>query len=373
MSLERLNVSLTKHGAYKVAVLLKNYDIKNAISHLHDEELNIDIDEAQAKKNLNYFSSSHIPEYWDKIRLRKDLNIYVLLSIIFSHHELLNAMKSSQNRYGRGIILRDEIVVGKVYTNLANNFEELGYIIEHNELLFEYDISYIFSKSFNVEYFRLIILDKFKNIGIPEIDFEKTLIDNQINGVFGLNESEFLTWLYSGKVEVTRESHNEYWGINQSERNTPFKFVPRHIDRRASPIRVYTKTGEIEVTQLHIKIQNELYKKVLSDSGKENVGTEIEVNYQDKIDLVEKNEISYRFFEIKTYVNDRQNIREALSQLLEYAYWPNTERCNSIVIVAPAKLTEEGMQYLSFLRSKFGIPVFYWWYNQTANMFIQMI
>ncbi len=51
--LNKLTVSLTKHGAHKIAALLKNYDADKILKHLTDRELGIKINSSQAKKNLS--------------------------------------------------------------------------------------------------------------------------------------------------------------------------------------------------------------------------------------------------------------------------------------------------------------------------------
>ncbi len=68
--LSRLNVSLTKHGAHKIAELLKKYDKDVVLKHLWGSEPGIKIEAAQAKKTLSANSKGEVPEIWNKAKLR---------------------------------------------------------------------------------------------------------------------------------------------------------------------------------------------------------------------------------------------------------------------------------------------------------------
>jgi hypothetical protein len=53
------------------------------------------------------------------------------------------------------------------------------------------------------------------------------------------------------------------------------------------------------------------------------------------------------------------NIRESLSQLLEYSYWPRGKEASKLIIIGEASLDDEAKQYLMLLREKFSIPIYY--------------
>jgi hypothetical protein len=65
------------------------------------------------------------------------------------------------------------------------------------------------------------------------------------------------------------------------------------------------------------------------------------------------------FVELKTRGTVRQVIRQALAQLMEYAYWPDAARCQALLIVGPVEASDHEQAYLSTLRNRFGIPVHY--------------
>ncbi len=41
-----------------------------------------------------------------------------------------------------------------------------------------------------------------------------------------------------------------------------------------------------------------------------------------------------------------------VGELMEYAYWPGTQKADRLVIVAPTKLERDGKRYLKFLSGR---------------------
>ena len=68
-------------------------------------------------------------------------------------------------------------------------------------------------------------------------------------------------------------------------------------------------------------MQDRIYQQLAKNFGKDNVGTELDAGYGALIDIVVKeSDGNFTFYEIKTSYSVRLCIREALAQLLEYAY-----------------------------------------------------
>jgi hypothetical protein len=65
------------------------------------------------------------------------------------------------------------------------------------------------------------------------------------------------------------------------------------------------------------------------------------------------------FYEIKTGASVRASIRQALPQLLEYAYWPQERRASELIIVSHLPVTDAADRYLKFLRAEFDLPLAY--------------
>ena len=64
-------------------------------------------------------------------------------------------------------------------------------------------------------------------------------------------------------------------------------------------------------------------------------------------------------YEIKTTNSLVGCIREALSQLLEYAYYPNVNNASKLVIVSQNCIDQNSQQYIKRLRETFNIPIYY--------------
>ena len=93
--------------------------------------------------------------------------------------------------------------------------------------------------------------------------------------------------------------------------------------------------------------------------GAPNVGTEVNTGSGTAVDLVTQKGGVTTFYEIKTGASVRASIRQAIPQLLEYAYWPNSTRADKLVIVSHLPITKAAEKYLDFLRGKFALPIIY--------------
>ena len=92
--LTKLTVSLTKHGAHKIAFLLIRFETDKVLKNIDNNELDIHIDEAQARRILSCDSQGKVPRIWREIRKygKQDIFDLVFLAIILSHHKLIEAM-----------------------------------------------------------------------------------------------------------------------------------------------------------------------------------------------------------------------------------------------------------------------------------------
>ncbi|MGQ0752392.1 MAG: hypothetical protein ACT4PS_17840, partial [Betaproteobacteria bacterium] len=200
--LRRLKVSLTKHGAHKVAALLMKYEPSNVLDHLSGSESGINIERAQAKKTLSVGSNDAIPTLWNEAKLRgsETVGALVLIGIIFSHHTLVSVMQNSASRRPfSGRIIRGRGIDGKAYTNFAHIIEELGYSTEHSPDHVEYNLHKLFQiKGLNELATELIKL-KLNEAGWTR---KNSLVDESIRlrfyDVFSLTKPQFLAWLTTG-------------------------------------------------------------------------------------------------------------------------------------------------------------------------------
>lgn len=89
------------------------------------------------------------------------------------------------------------------------------------------------------------------------------------------------------------------------------------------------------------------------------VETELPSGVGTKVDVVVRQGGDYWFYEIKTALTARGCLREAIGQLLEYAFWPGAQEPSRLVVVGEARLDKDGREYLSRLKERFALPIEY--------------
>lgn len=118
-------------------------------------------------------------------------------------------------------------------------------------------------------------------------------------------------------------------------------------------------SGPVTVDPHHDRMQKELMVLLRERLGKEVVR---EARY---VDITVEHGARKMLVEIKTYPSAKHAIREALGQILEYAfYWrgakdPIQSVNLDLVIIGPGALDEVSREYLNFLRSRFHLPIRY--------------
>jgi hypothetical protein len=97
-----------------------------------------------------------------------------------------------------------------------------------------------------------------------------------------------------------------------------------------------------------------------AEFGADNVGTELDsATFGTSVDLVVRTGTDFDFYEIKTSISVKKCLRQAIAQLLEYAFWPDQTRARRLIVVAQAKVTTDAKKYLSHLRTTVGVPIYY--------------
>ena len=114
-NLAKLKVSLTKHGAHKIAVLLKKFDKDAIMSNLWGEVPGVNIDAGQARKILSVGKDGTVPEVWNVVRPlgERHINALVFVGIVFSHKTLIDAMREGSTGYCIGSVSNGDILKGK--------------------------------------------------------------------------------------------------------------------------------------------------------------------------------------------------------------------------------------------------------------------
>ena len=115
-------------------------------------------------------------------------------------------------------------------------------------------------------------------------------------------------------------------------------------------------TKPISCTPEHARMQTKLLAELQAEYGKEHVWLET-----DYVDVRVETDKELIFFELKSDLHPRAVIRQALGQLLEYAYHPIREgrRPDRLVIVGRTALGVEDTAYLNRLCMDFTLPLTY--------------
>ncbi len=111
----------------------------------------------------------------------------------------------------------------------------------------------------------------------------------------------------------------------------------------------------------HNLLQGKLAQHLVAGYGVENVSTEQASGAGTRIDAVVRQGDQYWFYEIKTARTPRVCLREAVGQLLEYAFWPRGQdpAASRLVVVGELPLDADASEYLHRLTSGFGLPLEY--------------
>ena len=112
------------------------------------------------------------------------------------------------------------------------------------------------------------------------------------------------------------------------------------------------ETKEYKSKNIHNRIIRQLYK-LLNNKYPNNVGTEIHITDNKRVDLVVRlNDDSYAFYEIKSYDNPAKCIQEGIGQLMQYKFLVNKIiNVSKLVIVGVNEPTDDIINYLKMYNS----------------------
>jgi len=366
LNLNKLRVSLTKHGAHKIAILLKKYDKDTILDQLQGVEPGINISTSQAKKNLSVTGAGEVPEVWNKARVAGSESIegLVFFGVILSHHRLIEAMRAGRAAPLRGQIKCGEVLSGKEFTNFACIIEELGYSVSHAPD----HVSYNLERLFEIPGLNSLVLELSAiKLKVAGWDGEKSLIeeilDSKINEVFSVSAEQFENWLVAGRLAAVGELEDEEFFLDatgDTGAGNVFAFKAGHAAKKTGTVDVTAATNGGKAHLLHNELQTALYNTLAKQHGEDCVGTELDSGSGTSIDLVVKTATFCWFYEIKVARSLKACFRQSIPQLLEYAYWrEDTAVADRLYIAATFKLTLDAAAFLDLLRTRFCLPVYY--------------
>lgn len=141
-------------------------------------------------------------------------------------------------------------------------------------------------------------------------------------------------------------------------RRSGFVFIPGFAERVSSTVSTITG-GSRYVDLRHNRLQKAVHGALCAEHGKSNVGIENDTGRGSRVDVVVKVGRSHHYYEIKTAPCVKSCLRDALSQLLEYSYWPEGNNAEKLVVVSENDLTPDAKRYIRLLRRRFRLPLFY--------------
>jgi hypothetical protein len=117
---------------------------------------------------------------------------------------------------------------------------------------------------------------------------------------------------------------------------------------------------ELDIELRHNFLQDLLERQLKRQYGSDKVCHEVSSGLgNNRIDLAVRSPQGYWFYDIKTFASPRACIREAIGQLLEYAFWPGCqEACRLIVVGEPAP-DDDVLEYCHRLKDRFSLPIEY--------------
>lgn len=367
IELSRLAVSLTKHGAHKIAALLKKYDKDEILDRLEGVEPGINIELAQARKNLSVDQFGKVPEVWNKARASggESVDALVLIGIIFSHHDLLTALREARTSRFRGTIKRGKTLDGKAFTNTAHIIEELGYSVSHTKQ----EVSYNFSKLFEIPGLNKLAAEliaiKLRTAGWDgKTDLLDELLQRKLNESFAVSEEQFRNWVTTGDIAAIGDALEDEAFFLDTAGDTgpaaPFAFTPGHTPKKTGVVEVSPVGAGGKAVLLHNELQTKLYASLVAKHGKDSVRTELPTGHGTSIDVVVKTTAFCWFYEIKVAKSLKACIRQAIPQLLEYAYWRTDNKvADRLYIAATFTMTNDAEAFLKLLRERFSLPIYY--------------
>lgn len=361
--LTKLRVSLTKHGAHKLSILLQRFEKDAVLENLSGKVQGVNIEQAQARANLSVGRDGIVPDLWNEAKsLGADaISALVLIAIATSHHQIIEALiKGSRGSNFSGAIKRGEVLDAKAFTNFSNVLQELGFSTSSTVDKVTYDFSSIFRiNGLGILAAKLLTLKLRKAGWDHKTLLTDELILNNIHTAFSISESDFKIWLATDIPDFHSNVVDTLAPDQDEEPAGQFTFNSGHKPRREGSIALVRKKEGV-ATLLHNQMLTRFHEIQVSRYGAANVGTENATGKGTYIDLVVKHSTHFDFYEMKTSRSVKACIRQAIPQLLEYSCWGDKPiDCQRLVVVGPNPITKDASRYLDVLRNKFALPIFY--------------
>lgn len=300
-------------GSYGKSPDPKSYETKSGFGHeewLFDKSKIINGYHYGFLQSLNLKGDKHV---------NKNYNIYVYTSY-------------QRKKYLVGNIKKAICISKDKSSEIFHIYKKNGWLKEMSEQL---KIAGINDKSFLNTQPMIFFNNKFKFKDVEYYKPFKEISDNDKNILttrYKLLEKKF-EFIFENTDDTSDEDYKEGKIKSTNKRR-------KHI------------SCDIEYDPYHDKIQKSLkeilkkeYPTVLYESS--------------RVDLKAKTKSNeWHYYEIKTD-SPKISIRNALGQLMEYCYYPNTNKAKRLFIISDRAPDNETVVYLENIRKKFGLPIYY--------------
>ena len=208
------------------------------------------------------------------------------------------------------------------------------------------------------------MVKELENAGVEPTNFKSTLPEIFFNIEFKFSDfiptnSEDLEEISELDENITTRRYRLLSQKNELILSTE-KIYNHEGNLKSTEIRTRTLSGNSTFDPIHDKMQNGIFillKTKFSDLYKK---IDIEKNRVDIKALTYKNQ--WHYYEIKTD-NPKLSIRHAIGQLLEYAFYPEKQKAEKLIIISNLLPDNDTQKYLRNIRKRFSIPIFYRSFN----------
>jgi hypothetical protein len=144
------------------------------------------------------------------------------------------------------------------------------------------------------------------------------------------------------------------------------RFIPGHRPGKVGTQGVH-RSHSVDVRLHHNDLQTKIYRHLVQIYGEAAVGTEQLSGPGNWVDIVVQAGTSFIYYELKPSFSARACVREGISQLLEYSYWPTAQEAERLILIGEYPPNAEESEYLERLRSRFGLPIWYQWFDEESQ------
>lgn len=214
--------------------------------------------------------------------------------------------------------------------------------------------------------------NQLKNIDADVDEFSSILPENFAIVKFKPENLELLEspYIFDRKYVKSDYYNLKNWEFTLADifPKTKFNFESGHKELKSNRVISYQNKDSKVIDIQHGKIQMAIHSELSKLYGKQNVGTENKIGNGCRVDIVVKNyDNSFTLYEVKTGYSALICIREAFGQIMEYAHFYDDIKIEKLIIVSPNFPTEDTKNYISKLRDKYKIPIYYQRFDYNKN------